>query len=122
MVRVNSSLGLAVLGLYGLISYSVSQRTKEIGIRLALGAPAGAVRRLIARQGMRLCLLGLALGLPLAFATALALGKLLYGVKSADPLVFGGVIVLLGGSSLLASYLPARRALKVDPMVALREQ
>jgi predicted permease len=116
------ALALAVLGLYGLMSYVVSQRTKEIGIRIALGAPASAVQGLIARQGMRLCLLGLALGLPLAWSTALALSKLLYGVKSADPLVFGGVIALLGGSSLLASYLPARRALKVDPMSALREQ
>jgi macrolide transport system ATP-binding/permease protein len=114
------ALALAALGLYGLMSYSVSQRTREIGIRLALGANRNDVMRLVARQGLRLCLIGLAVGLPLALAATLALGSLLYGVKGADPLVFTGVVVLLGGCSLLASWLPARRATRVDPMTALR--
>ncbi|HKN76126.1 MAG TPA: ABC transporter permease [Candidatus Acidoferrum sp.] len=114
------ALLLACIGLYGLISYEVARRTQEIGIRTALGAERSDVLRLVLIQGMRLALAGAAIGLLLALALTRYAKDMLFGVKAADPLTFVGVIVLLLGVTLLASFVPARRAMRVDPVVALR--
>ena len=116
------ALGLAGLGLYGVITYSVAQRTREIGLRVALGARRRDVVRLIVGQGMKLTAIGLLLGLVLAGAAARALSSLLYGVSPGDPATFAGVTALLAGVALLACYLPARRAARVEPMTALRHE
>jgi putative ABC transport system permease protein len=115
-----SGVLLAAVGLYGVMSYAVSRRTKEIGIRMALGAQVDGVQRMIVGQGMRLALIALVLGLVAAFAVARLFGGFLYGVRSDDAVTFVGVPVLLGGVVLIASWIPARRAARVDPMVALR--
>jgi predicted permease len=114
------ALILAAVGLYGVLSYSVSLRTREIGIRMALGAPTKGVVGLVVWQGMRMVLLGGLVGLGVALALTRFLRSLLYEVEATDPLTFAGVALVLALAALLASYLPARRAAKVDPVVALR--
>jgi predicted permease len=116
------ALFLATLGLYGLISHSVKQRTREIGIRIALGATRVTVLRILIVQGLRLVLIGLVLGLAAAFAVTRVLSSVLYGVKATDLLTFGGVSLLLAGVALFASYIPARRAASIEPMQALRSE
>ncbi len=116
------ALGLATLGIYGTVSYSVGQRTRELGIRLALGAQRRDVLRLVLGQGTRLILTGLVLGLGASLALARVLKSLLYGVAPNDPVTLVFVACLLGAVALLASYLPARRATLIDPLTALREE
>ena len=111
---------LAAIGLYGVIAYAATQRTREIGIRMALGATRGDVLRLVGRQGFRLVLSGIIVGMLGAFAVARMLGAFLLGTSPGDPITFIGAPVILVAVALLATYLPARRATRVDPMVALR--
>jgi putative ABC transport system permease protein len=115
-----TALILAGLGIYGVISFLVSERTHEIGIRLALGAQKQNILSLILRQGLALAIAGAAMGLVGALIVAHLMAGLLYGVHPADPLTFAGVAALLIGVALLACYVPARRAIRVDPMRALR--
>jgi predicted permease len=111
---------LAAIGLYGVMAYSVSRRTREIGIRMALGAQRGDVLCQVLRQGLKLAILGVALGLAGAFALTRVLAHLLFGVAPRDPITFAGVAVLLVGVTLLACWLPARRAARVNPMEVLK--
>jgi putative ABC transport system permease protein len=114
------ALVLSVVGVYGVLSYSVNQQTREIGIRMAMGAQTGRVLLLVVGQGMRLAIAGLALGLIAAFAAMRLLSTLLFGVSAHDPLTFGAVTFILALAAVLACYIPARRATKVDPIIALR--
>jgi putative ABC transport system permease protein len=115
-----SALVLAVIGIYGVMAYSVAQRTHEFGVRIALGAQPRDVLMLVLRAGVRLVILGLAIGVPIAFGMGRGLGGLLYGVTPTDPATFIGIPLLLGAVALLASMVPARRATRVEPIVALR--
>jgi predicted permease len=116
------ALALAVMGTYGVISYAVSQRTKEIGVRVALGATRGDVIRMVVGQGVLVAVAGALVGLLAAFGTTRVLGSLLYGVGTADPVTFLGIVVVLVGAVLLASWIPARRAARIDPTEALRSE
>jgi ABC-type antimicrobial peptide transport system permease subunit len=115
-----SALLLAAIGIYGLIAYSVQQRTQEIGIRMALGADASAVRRMVVIQGMQLTVIGVVIGLASAFGLVQLIAGFLFGVTPRDRLVFIGIPIVLAAVALLAVWLPARRASRIDPVIALR--
>jgi predicted permease len=115
-----AALALAAVGIYGIVAFSVTRRTQEIGIRMALGAQPGNVLRIIVGEGARLALIGVAIGVAVSFAVTQLMSSLLFGVKATDPLTFVGVAVLLTLVALAASYIPTRRAMRVDPMIALR--
>ncbi len=122
LAAIMGALGLvlAVMGVYGIVSFAVSARTQEIGIRMALGAEARDILKLVARQGLRLVIAGLAVGLIAAWALTRAMASLLVGISATDPLTYMTVAILLSAVALAACWIPARRALRVDPMVALR--
>ena len=111
---------LGVIGIYGVVSYAVSRRRHEIGVRLALGATAFEIRTLFVRRGLVLASLGVGIGLGGAVALTRLMQSLLFGISPLDPVTFGAMPVVLAAAAVLASYLPARRATKVDPLVALR--
>ncbi len=115
-----SALLLAAIGIYGLMAYSVRQRTQEIGIRLALGAETGGVKNMVVLQGMRLALTGVVIGVAASFGLSRFIASFLFGVEAWDPVVFTAAPAALAGIALLAVWLPARRASRVDPMDALR--
>ena len=121
-IFAGTALLLTAIGIYGVMAYSVSQRTNEIGIRMALGAAQSAIFRLVVGQAMTLVGISLALGLIGAFAATRLLNSLLYGVRAWDPLTFAAIVFLVSVVAFLAAWLPARRAARVDPVIALRTE
>jgi len=119
-VFAGTALLLAAIGIYGVIAYSVTQRTREIGIRMALGAQRTQMFGMVLRQSMTLVIIGIAIGFLVALSATRVMATLLYGVGANDLSIYAVVIALLGAAAMLASYIPARRAMRVDPMVALR--
>jgi putative ABC transport system permease protein len=117
-----SALLLAAIGIYGLLSYSVQQRTRELGIRLALGAKSSGVRNMVVLQGMRLALTGVGIGIVAAFGLTRFIASFLFGVKAWDPVAFTLTPLLLSGVAFIAVWVPARRASRVDPMRSLRHE
>jgi putative ABC transport system permease protein len=115
-----AALALAAVGIYGVVAFSAARRTQEIGIRMALGARRSNVLLLIVGEGARLAVLGVAIGILASFVITRLLSSLLFGVSATDPVTFAGVAVLLSAVALLASYIPARRAMRLDPNTALR--
>jgi ABC-type antimicrobial peptide transport system permease subunit len=116
------ALGLAAIGIYGVIAYLVTQGTRDLGIRMALGATPRSIVVLILRHGMSVALIGVGAGLAGAFVLTRFMRKLLFGVAPADPVTFAAVALLLAGVAFVASYVPARRAARVDPMISLRSE
>ena len=114
------ALALGVVGIYGVLSYIVSQRTREIGVRMALGADRGDVRRMVLRQGVILAGIGVVIGLVAAAGLTRLMSSLLYGVEATDPVTFGAVAAMLTAIAFVGSYFPAWRASRTDPLVALR--
>ena len=115
-----AALALAAVGIYGVVAFSVTRRTQEIGIRVSLGAQRSNILRLVVGEGARMAAFGVVIGIAASLAITRLMSSLLFGVSATDPLTFVGVAALLSSVALLASYLPARRAMRVDPMVALR--
>jgi ABC-type antimicrobial peptide transport system permease subunit len=116
------ALALAAVGIYGVLAYSTQQRMREIGVRIALGAKTGDVLRMVLAQGLKLAVCGIGMGLLGALGLSRLIGGLLYGVKAWDPLTYAGVALLLVLVTLIACWLPARRAAKTDPLTALRNE
>jgi macrolide transport system ATP-binding/permease protein len=116
------ALVIACVGLYGTVSYNVARRTSEIGIRMALGAQRGLVVRMILKQVLILAAGGLAIGVPVAFGTSKLVASFLFGTKPNDPVALSAAVAILIGTAVLAGYAPARRASRIDPMVALRHE
>ena len=116
------ALMIACVGLYGTVSYNVARRTSEIGIRMALGAHRGRVVRMILKQVLVLAAVGLAIGVPVAFASSKVVASFLFGMKPNDPMTLSVAVAILLGAAILAGYAPARRASRIDPMVALRHE
>src|SRR4030095_12802213 len=116
------ALVLASVGIYGVMSYSVAQRTHEIGLRMALGARRADVLQMTVKQGLKLVSLGMVLGLIVAFLLTRVLASLLFGISATDPITFIGISLVLLAVAILASYIPALRATKIDPIIALRAQ
>jgi putative ABC transport system permease protein len=114
------ALALAAVGIYGVIAFSVTRRTQEIGVRMALGALRGDVLRLVLGEGARLALAGVGTGIALSVALRRVLSSLFFGISATDPITFAGVAVLLAAVALFASYIPTRRAMRLDPNDALR--
>jgi putative ABC transport system permease protein len=121
-VFATAAVLLAALGVYGVMAYSVAQRRREIGVRLALDATPSGVARMILGDGSRLAAIGLGVGLACALLVGQVIGKLLFGVSPYDAPTFVAVPLVLGAATLVASWLPARRAMRVDPLVAIREE
>jgi putative ABC transport system permease protein len=122
MAFAGLALVLSAMGIYSVLSYSVAQRTREMGMRMALGAQPGHVLRLVVGGGARLALLGIVVGLVAALALTKLMTGLIYGVQPADPITFVSAVAVLGATTLVACFVPARRATKIDPIVALRHQ
>ncbi len=121
-IAAGGALLLAIVGIYGVVSYITAERTHEIGIRMALGAQRGDVRGLFLRRGLTLTLAGTTLGLGAALLLTPLMSSLLYGVGTTDPMTYAGVAIFLGTLTLVATYLPARRASRMQPVIALRSR